>query len=111
MKYQYSKTSLEKIVNESYSIAEVCRKLNIRPVGGNYKTLKSKFNLFNIDISHFTGKAWNQGKNFITFSKKHKTDDILVVNSAFTSSNKLRIRLIKENLKQPKCEICDIAEW
>ena len=42
MKYTYTKENLEKAIKESLSIAEVCRKLKIRPVGGNYKTLHKK---------------------------------------------------------------------
>ena len=52
-KEKYNKDELENIVKESLSTAEVCRKLNIRPVGGNYKTLKKYFMIFNIDTTHF----------------------------------------------------------
>lgn len=37
MKYKYTKEDLEKAVIKSLSIAQVCRELGIRPVGGNYK--------------------------------------------------------------------------
>ena len=53
---EYSKELLETIVKDSVSTTECCRKLGIRPAGGNYKTLKDKFKKFDIDISHFTGK-------------------------------------------------------
>lgn len=70
MKYKFTKETLEEAVNSSLSIAEVCRKLQIRPVGGNYKTLKSKFKEMNIDTTHFTGSAWNRGNSFKPFGKK-----------------------------------------
>ena len=65
---KYSRETLEPIVETSLSIAEVCRRLEIRPVGGNYKTLKKYFTLLEIDTSHFTGQGWNSGdryKNFV----------------------------------------------
>lgn len=52
MKYKYSEEQLKEAVKKSLSIAEVCRTLSIRPVGGNYKTLKSKF------------KKWMDGKRY-----------------------------------------------
>ncbi len=50
---KYDKDLLERFVIESLSIADVCRKLGIRPIGGNYKSLKKYFNIYNIDISHY----------------------------------------------------------
>lgn len=55
MKYKYDEDDLKNAVKKSKSIAGVCRILNIRPVGGNYKTIKQKIKKYNIDISHFTG--------------------------------------------------------
>jgi len=83
MKYKYTKEELEVIVKNSLSIAEVCRQLKILPVGGNYKTLKLKFKKFNIDISHFTGSAWNQGEKFRKFGKEFKIEEILIENSPY----------------------------
>lgn len=37
-------------------------------------------------------------------------EEILVKNSSY-QSNKLRIRLLKEGLKEHKCEICNNIEW
>ena len=50
MKYKYDKDDLIKFTIDSYSISEVCEKMNIRPAGGHYKTLKKYIQLFDIDI-------------------------------------------------------------
>lgn len=42
-----------KLIKESYSLIEVCRKANIVPTTGNYDTLKKIITEENIDISHF----------------------------------------------------------
>ena len=109
MKYTYTKENLEKAIKESLSIAEVCRKLKIRPVGGNYKTLHSKIKEHNLDTSHFTGAAWNKGLKFKPNPPK-KLEEILTKDSTY-SSNNLRLRLIKEGLKEEKCEICKNSTW
>lgn len=111
MKVQIDKKGLEKICNESLSIAEVCRKLDIRPVGGNYKTLKIKFRDYKIDISHFTGKAWNQGNKFKYFGKKYKLEEILIENSTYTNLSYLKERLVKAKILKYECEICKIINW
>jgi hypothetical protein len=38
-------------------------------------------------------------------------DEILVVNSTYTSTATLRRRLIKAGLKEARCESCGISEW
>lgn len=111
MKYKYIKEDLEKVVKESLSIAEICRKLNILPVGGNYRTLKQKINDFKIDISHFTGKGWNVGERFKKFGKEYSLKEILIKNSTYKSTYDLKLRLIKEGVKNEICEKCNNTHW
>jgi hypothetical protein len=110
MKYNFNEQEFKEIVNGSVSIAEVCRKMNIRPVGGNYKTIYSKIKLWNIDISHFTGKGWNIGLKFKP-KKPTPLNLILVENSTFTSTYHLQRKLISENIKKEECEICKNSKW
>lgn len=105
------KEELSKIVLESLSIAEVCRKIGIRPIGGNYRTLKRYFNELEIDTSHFTGRGWNVGGRFKYFGKKYDLDDVLIENSPYINGSSLKRRIINEGLKENKCEICGIIEW
>ena len=111
MKYKTTKEQLEEAVKNSLSIAEVCRLLDIRPCGGNYKTLQSKFKLYNIDNSHFTGKVWNQGSRYKPFGKITPIKDILVKNSNYMNTRSLKERLFREGLKSKKCEVCSITHW
>ena len=57
MRTKYSEQDLIEAVKTSFSVADVCRKVGIKPVGGNYKTIKDKIAKFNIDNSHFTGQG------------------------------------------------------
>ena len=108
---KYEKDVLTKIVFKCLSIAQVCRELNIKPHGGNYKTLKKYFNEYNINTSHFTGKGWNVGKRYRKFCKVAELKDILIENSTYTNTSSLKKKLYDEGLKKEICEKCGIDKW
>ena len=56
MKYIYTKENLEPIVKESFSYAEVLRKIGRKDVGSNFRTLRKYIEQYNLDTSHFTGR-------------------------------------------------------
>lgn len=93
----YSIEDLTKAVQTSFSAAEVMRKIGILPVGGNYRSIMRLIKINNLDISHFTGKAWNKGKSIKdsseSYSKRKGAKDFL----------------IKE--RGHKCECCKNTQW
>lgn len=111
MKREYSKEELEIVVKENYSKAECLRKLGLRPVGANYKWFDKTVTKFNLDKSHFTGQGWSFGNSLGISNRSKPLSEILVVDSSFTSSNSLKKRLIKEGIKERKCEKCLNIEW
>lgn len=108
-KVKYSKELLEEAASNAYSIAQVCRNLGLKPVGGNYKTVTKKLELFGINTSHFTGKLWNKGRSLTKATCKFTLDKILKKGVNY-KSNDLKKRLINEGLKEFKCEICGYTE-
>jgi len=110
-KYKYEKVELKNIIKDCLSIADICRKLNIRPVGGNYKTLNKYIKLYKLDISHFTGQAWNVGKRFKMFCKTIPLKEILIKDSTYTSTNNLKNRLLQEGYIEYQCKECGLIEW
>ena len=98
-------------VNNSLSYAQVIEKLGLKVAGSNYDTVKRKIQELNLDISHMTGKAWNQGERFHKLVLPRKLSEVLVEHSTWVNSNNLRKRLIKEGLKEYKCECCNRTEW
>ena len=99
MKKIWSKENLEKIIKDCYSIADVLKKLKLKWAGGNYYTVKKYIQLYNLDISHFTGQYWHNNPNISIEDKKvHKIDEILKENTNFKSDN-LKKRLIEEGYK------------
>lgn len=107
--YHYTKDSLETIIRESWSKAEVLRRLGIRPIGSNYRTLNSKILEFNIDISHFTGQSYRKGLHTPVFPQKSLVK-CLAKNSK-NNSHRLKLRLIQEGIKKHQCEICMNIDW
>ncbi|MDD4028054.1 MAG: hypothetical protein PHN54_03270 [Bacilli bacterium] len=57
MSKKYTDLELTEAIKTSFSIAEVCRKVGLKPAGGNYKTLHNKIDKLKLDTSHFTGQG------------------------------------------------------
>lgn len=108
----YTQEQFIEAVKNSYSYSGVCRILGISPKGGNLKTVKNKIQQLELDASHFTGQRWNRGKTSEDHPsiKKKDISEILVENSGWASGH-IRQRLIKEGLKEAKCECCGRTEW
>lgn len=104
---KYDKENLEKIVSESYSIAECLRKLGIEPVGGNYKTFYRYKNEYDLDTSHFKNLCYENLKK----SKNEKDINAYLKENIYVKPSVLLKKLIKFNLKEYKCECCGITEW
>lgn len=109
MSIQRTKEEVEENAKKSHSIAEMCRNFGIKASGGNYKVIHHLIDKYNIDISHFTGQGWNVGLKFKPNPPK-ELSEILVENSCY-QSYKLKQRLLKEHLKEYKCEKCGNYEW
>ena len=105
----WSDTDLKKAVSDNYSIAGVLKSLKLKPSGGNYNTVKNRIEELKLDISHFTGKGWNKGLKFKP-KPAIPLEDILVENNNYQSF-KLAKRLIKEDIKELKCENCGLSSW
>ena len=98
-------------IKTSLSYAQVLEKIGLKPAGSNYDTVKKKIIELNLDVSHMTGKAWNQGERFKQFKPIQDIQEILVEHSTYVNTNHLKQRLFKEGLKERKCECCGNSEW
>ena len=107
-KVQYTKELLEKYVKDCYSFAELCRRLGLKPEGSNPKTVRKKMDEFEVDYSHFTGKAWNKNPKNPVYTEKYLPN--LCEHSSLSSAN-TKALLYRLGLKENKCEICGISEW
>jgi hypothetical protein len=100
---------IKDVISKSINKTDVLSKLNLKNNGGNYNTLSHFIKLNNVDISHF--KSNKQTINKETFIYKD-ISEILVKNSTYRSTNHLKNKLYKLNLKTPICELCgQDEEW
>lgn len=98
-------------VNTSYSYAEVITKLGLKVAGSNYDTVKRQIRELNLNTSHMTGKAWNQGERYRNLKQSRPLREVLVEHSTWVNTNNLRKRLLKEGIKKYECECCGNSMW
>lgn len=110
-KRKWTDEQLIEAVKTSLSYAEVMRKLELKAAGSNYDTVKKKIKEYNLDTSHMTGKVWNQGERYKPVKTARPLEEVLVENSTWVNTNNLRKRLLKEGIKEYKCECCGRIEW
>ena len=92
----YTKEEFCTAVKESFSIAEVCRKLGLKEAGGNHNTVHKKVAEYQLDTSHFTGQLWSKGKQLKDFS-------------GYNNPKSLKRNLIL--IRGHKCESCNLFLW
>ena len=99
---------LPEIVKNSLSIAQVLRKLGLKPAGGNYTQVQRYITELSLDTSHFTGQGHLRGK---THDYTKKPLSFYLVKGKQVQSHKLKLRLIDEGIFQHRCNRCGITEW
>ena len=110
MRRKWTDEQLIQAVKDSRSVAQVIEKLGLKPAGGNYKTINTKIAELGLDVSHFKGQGWNTGEDYKPIKEAIPLEKILVKDSNY-QSYKLAKRLLKEGLKEHKCEKCGNTEW
>ena len=88
---KYTKEKLQAIVPQCKSMADVCRYFEVKPATGTQTHLSNKVKEWKIDISHFTGQAWNRGQS-------HPKKDALVYcfKGSTEGSHRLKTKLIRD---------------
>lgn len=110
--YDYTKEELQEIFDNSISLTDVLRKIGIKG-GSSINTLKRV--MLEYDISEECLKQNNRkmkSEAAIESNKNRKTDISEYLHKGTTiASHRLKIKLIENNIKECKCEICGIKEW
>lgn len=106
---KYTDEQFIEAIKSSFSVATTLGKLGLAGSGGNYKIFYAKVKQLNLDISHFTGQGHLKGKKH-NWNKKYSLEEILVEDSNY-QSHKLKNRLLKEGIKEHKCESCNLTTW
>ena len=107
-KRSWTDDQLREAAAHNTSILGVLRDLNLRPTSGNYETIKRYTNVLRLDTTHWLGQRSALGK---PSPARVPLAEILVENSRYTYSPKVKARLLAEGLLQNECALCGISEW
>jgi hypothetical protein len=114
MRSKYTAEMLTPIVRESFSIAEVIRRLGLRETGGSHKNIKQRILACGLDTSHFLGKRRNQGSTKKGGPAKKTPEELLVLGRAdqpYASRRRIRRALLESGVPH-QCALCgQINEW
>lgn len=108
-KIKLSKEEAEKIIKESFSIADFCRKIGWEANGGHYKQFHYYVKLYDLDTNHFTGYRTNLG-NKLNKDNENKIEDYRDVRRLVKGPILLK-KILNEGIKERKCECCGNTEW
>lgn len=107
---KYTKEILKPIVESSFTMAEVGRKVGIKPHGGGQAHLKKRILDMGLSIDHFKGQGWNKGG---TSCNKKSALDIFTIRKA--GSNRLPYKQLHRALLETgvikQCSICKLDKW
>jgi hypothetical protein len=105
--HKYTLDQLKEAIRDSSSMRQVLLRLGVAPYGGNYDVLRKSINYFDLDISHFTGQAWNKGQKL---APKQSIKNYLN-NKVPIQSHKLKNRLLNEGYFDHQCRACSNTRW
>ena len=109
---RYTENQVVELCQNSYSYAEVIKKMGLPITGNNYRKLKNRIKSYRIDITHFTSAQWHNSPNMqyrdpnLDSKEKWKLDEILCPNSPVTQKV-LRGYIRRHNIIPYKCAECD----
>src|SRR5574338_833893 len=108
---RYSRVDVERELPKARSYRDLLIRLGMHPDGGgNVYSLRKKVAAWDLDDSHFSGKAWLKGSHH-NFAKKPRLEDVLIEGSTY-SRGALKKRLLKEGLLKNVCAECGCPpEW
>jgi len=98
------------VVNDCFSVAGVLTQLGLKAAGGNYKTIENAIRRLHLSTSHWTGQGHLKGKKH-GWSVTIPLSAIMVENSTYTSTCKLKNRLLAQKLLTYECSMCFVSSW
>ncbi len=104
---KYTDQQLIDAVRQSKSVRQILNRLGLKEAGGNYATIKRRINELGLDTSHMTGQVWNRG----IIWRPHITLEEYLNNRRPIQTFKLKHRLIREGILEPKCYSCGRTNW
>lgn len=109
-RYKIPDDTFIKVVKSSRSIRQAILNLGLNETGSAYAVFKRRIAKLNLDTSHFA-----EPKSFLKthrgFMPAQPLSEILVEHSTYTSSHRLKNRLINEGVLSDICIECQLTHW
>lgn len=102
----FSEEQLREAVAASWSYTETLRRLDMRPAGGNHRTLRKYVELWAISVDHFD--PYRACRDVLRRMPR-PLDEVLTIDSTY-SRRVLKTRLYESGLKLRLCELCGQGE-
>lgn len=102
---------LRAAVEASQSIRETLGRLGIGISGSSYAAIKAAMRRHGIDRSHFRGQGWALGTRGAVRNGAPPLEEMLIKDSPHPCTSGLRKRLLKESVKEHRCEVCGLSDW
>lgn len=107
----WSEQDLKSAVASSKNLSEIFRKLGLRSLGNNFKTLKKYIEKFNIDASHLNGREQSQEAFKSKQNQKEKSYDAIFCEHSDVARSTTKKYILKYKLIPYKCNNCDILDF
>lgn len=105
----YTVEFLKPVVESSFSVAEVCRKVGVSDTGNMNTTMRRRIDDFKLDRSHFLGQGRNSGKYHCGGPDKLTSNQILVKNrKSWKESASVLRRALIEIGRLHECSLCSV---
>lgn len=104
---------MQELLDSSNSKADVLRKIGYSPYGGDHPTLDRYIREYNLDLTKLEENRKKTKAEMLKgqVAKKISLSDIFSGKIPYRDSDRLKKRILKEGLKEHKCEKCGRTEW
>ena len=112
--YEYTPAELQFLLDTSNSYSDLLKKIGLNPKGGNPETLKKIIKEYNLDetiINVNRSNLFRQNAITTHLKTRKSLEDILNNKCSYDSTSNLLNRLVKEGVKEYKCEECGVLNW
>lgn len=92
----YSDTDIVSAAAKVNTMSALLKELGLKPMGGNFATIKRQLQKLNVNCDHWVGQAWTAGKRLKDWSD-------------YSRAAHIKPHLIKE--RGHRCEHCKREEW
>jgi hypothetical protein len=104
---KYTKEKLQEAVLASFSVSQVIRYFGLKLTGGTHSHISKKIKTFEIDTSHFLGKATNCGDTHKGGLSKRDAKQVLVKSDKnYREKHSYLHKSLIEIGREYKCEFC-----